>query len=76
MSNPSLRYQKAAEESSAEKKKASIPLHLQAVFLIQPERPLKAVTHPDLYRSNWLFLGHVLLKRGVLHVTLHLHVAC
>lgn len=39
MSDPSLRYQKAAEESSAEKKKVSIPLHRQAVFINQSESP-------------------------------------
>lgn len=42
MSNPSLRYQKAAEESSAEKKKVSIPLHLKAAFRNQSAKTLKA----------------------------------
>lgn len=41
VSNPSLRYQKAAEESSAEKKKVSISLHLKAVFINQSEKTLK-----------------------------------
>lgn len=47
VSNPSLRYQKAAEESSAERKKVSIAPQLKAVLINQPCKNTQAITHPD-----------------------------